>query len=133
MFTSDKNSRRKFNNLLFYTVSSVFFAIFGFVYEQFSHEVYSDFMIFACFIPLIFGVVPFVIAFLSEKIHLPKPFVTQLYGSGIIALTIGSIMQGVLDIYGTTNSKIIVYPVVGGLMIVISLIIAVVGHTEKNS
>ncbi|MBQ7522750.1 MAG: hypothetical protein IJU14_07735 [Clostridia bacterium] len=131
LFTSDKNTKRKFSNLLFYTVSSIFFAVFGFIYEQFSHEVYSDFMMFACFIPLIFGIVPFVIAFSSEKIHLPRPMITQLYGSGIITLTIGSVMKGVLDIYGTTNGKIIVYPVAGGLMVVISLIMAVIGRVEK--
>ena len=57
--------------------------------------------------------------------------ITQLYGSGIITLTIGSVMKGVLDIYGTTNGKIIVYPVAGGLMVVISLIMAVIGRVEK--
>lgn len=43
----------------------------------------------------------------------PGRIARNLYRSGIATLTIGCIMQGVLEIYGTTNKLICVYWIVG--------------------
>ena len=44
MFTSDKE--RALKGCLLYGCAALFFAVLGFVYELFSHEVYSYYMIY---------------------------------------------------------------------------------------
>ena len=41
--------------------------------------------------------------------------------SGIAALTVGCLFQGVLEIYGTTNRLIVVYPVAGVVLLAAGL------------
>ena len=106
MFTSDKE--RALRSSLLYGCAALFFAVFGAVYELFSHEVYSYYMIFAFMIPVCLGIVPFLGIYLFE-LCLPSRIFTQLYASGVMTLTVGSIMRGVLDIYGTTNSMLVLY------------------------
>ena len=100
------------------TVSCVIFAI---IYESFSHGIYSNFMIFAFIIPLILGAgVSYMFYFLKFK-KLPNRLENQIYNAGVETLTFGSIIEGVLQIYGTTNSKVYVYLVIGVLLLVISI------------
>ena len=40
-------------------ISAFWFAFFGAVYERFSHEVYSYYMIYAFAIPLVMGALPY--------------------------------------------------------------------------
>ena len=82
------------------------------IYESFSHEVYSSFMIFAFTIPLIFG---FIISFIK------KDYLNTFYNLGIITLSIGSIFQGVLEIYGTTNRLVYIYLICGIVLIIIGI------------
>ncbi len=96
-----------------YLLAALFCALFGFVYERFSHEVYSGFMIYAFVFPLAGGVLPFYGMALFCPRRLLGRVSVNLYNAGIAALTVGSIFQGVLEIYGTTNSLICVYWVVG--------------------
>lgn len=124
MSTSDikeiksKVSRKAGKTALCYLLFTIFCAVFGCVYELFSHEVYSIFMLDAFFIPLIGGAVPFLCMAVWEKIRYPKTISRMLYGFGIVTLTIGSIIKGVLDIYGTTNSLCRIYGYAGfGLVI----------------
>jgi len=44
-------------------------------------------------------------------------FSCNLYHSGIAAITVGSLVQGVLDIYGTTNALINAYWWIGGILL----------------
>jgi hypothetical protein len=98
-----------------YLLGAGFCAFFGYVYEQFSHGVYSMDMIYAFAYPLLGGAIPFLALALwgrqpgSEK---------ALYHCGIVTLTLGSILEGVLEIYGTTNRLMAVYPLFGWLLIV---------------
>ena len=61
MFTSDiKDPHAKMEKTGFiYLFVSLFCVLFGAVYEYFSHEVYSYFMIYAFVIPQVGGVLPF--------------------------------------------------------------------------
>ena len=114
-----KELKKQGVNYIIATLSCILFAL---IYEFFSHEVYSGFMIFAFAIPLIFGVaVSFVMYFIKPK-KVPKKIENNLYNAGIATLTVGSIIEGVLQIYGTTNWKIYIYLVVGIALIAISLI-----------
>ena len=70
-------------------------------------------MTYAFLVPLWGGVVPYFALILADrKIH-PNIAAYNLYNSGIITLTVGSIFQGVLEIYGTTNELIYVYVIAG--------------------
>lgn len=86
-----------FYHLLFAAVT----ALGGFVYEQFSHGVYSGFMVYAFLPPLVLGACPLLIRALCGK-ALPGRWCVRLYHWGIIALTVGCLFQGALEIYGTT-------------------------------
>ena len=116
MFTSDinMNRRRASRVSLIYLIVSLFCALFGAVYEMFSHAVYSYYMIYAFVFPLLGGTLLFqIIAVIGIK-HYPHTLAGKLYHSGIAALTVGSIVRGVLDIYGTTNALADYYWIIGG-------------------
>ena len=99
-----------------YLFVSMFCILFGAVYEYFSHEVYSCFMLYAFVIPLAGGALPFFgIAF--YRIPVPNRVARNLYHSGIATLTIGSLFEGVLEIYGTTNRLVMVYWMLGFLFL----------------
>ena len=107
-------------HLLFNIIGTVFLALFGAIYEIFSHEVYSYFMLYAFAIPLAMGVLPYSILMLKEKY--PDRKFLNLWNTAIAIFSVGSIFAGVLAIYGTTNSLIIVYPIAGAVMVLLSLI-----------
>lgn len=105
-------------HLLYNIIGSAFLALFGAVYEIFSHGVYSYFMIYAFAIPLVMGVLPYAILLLKDKS--PDNRFLKLWNTAIAVLSTGSVFAGVLAIYGTTNSLIIVYPIVGGILMLLS-------------
>ncbi|MDD7511339.1 MAG: hypothetical protein PUK21_03015 [Peptostreptococcaceae bacterium] len=110
MFTSNKRK------LKFYSIMTLSSALIGFVYEVFSHGVYSPYMYLMFLIPLILGVVPICICmggsspgkkFFSNKLSY------AVYTLGILTLLVGSFLKGVLDIYGTTSPLLTVYLALG--------------------
>lgn len=131
LFISDEGRR-----LLKYAAADagagVFFAVFGAVYEMFSHEVYSYWMMYAFLFPLLLGVLPLLWAVLRKK-RLPGAFALVLWHCGIAALTVGSVMQGVLDIYGSTNRLIQVYPVTGSILLLAGAVSAMQPAPQKTS
>lgn len=128
-----------------------FLAFFGAVYEHFSHEVYSYYMIYAFAIPLFLGALPYGIsaleAYREERRRAgsrnavgglgttgsrnaacglyaagqPDAAAMRLWNFALAAFSIGSVMKGVLDIYGTENSLILIYPIAGGILAAASL------------
>lgn len=50
----------------------------------------------------------------------------QLYHGGVAYLTVGSILQGIVEIYGTTNGYIILYWIVGWIL----TLIGIIGHIK---
>lgn len=105
-----------------YIIATLFCILFAMIYEFFSHDVYSNFMIYSFTIPLIFGVIMYFTMYLLKIKKLPNKIENNLYNASIATFTFGEIMQGVLEIYGTTNSKIYLYLIVGALFFMISLI-----------
>ncbi|HNY18733.1 MAG TPA: hypothetical protein PLQ28_06615 [Flexilinea sp.] len=141
LFISDiepgKRNMRKIS--LFYLLNAIFCALFGIIYEQFSHGVYSGYMIFAFAFPLVGGTFPFAVLSLFAHGLLPGRLPRFLYNAGIAALTVGSMMKGVLEIYGTTNDLLKIYRFAGFGFVGIGLIIyaaellsARKSHHEKN-
>lgn len=87
--------------------------LFALVYECFSHRVYSGFMLLAFLIPLLGGALPCALLARSPRRMLPGVLSRCLYGSGLAALTAGSVFRGILDIYGTTSRLEAVYWICG--------------------
>ena len=106
-------------HLLFNIIGAALLALFGGIYEKFSHEVYSYFMIYAFAIPLMMGVLPYAVLLLKEKY--PDKRFLNLWNTAIATLSIGCAFQGVLAIYGTTNSLVMVYPVAGAILGIMSI------------
>lgn len=99
-----------------YLLISLFCAFFGAVYEVFSHGVFSYYMIYAFAIPLTGGVLMFWIIGRKGWSY-PSRIAGNLYHSGIATLTVGCTMQGVLEIYGTTNKLISIYWIAGTVLL----------------
>ena len=95
---------------------TIFTALFGAVYELFGHGVFSYFMLYAFAFPLILGVVPYVCCLIRKVTRFHRPAI-RFWNAGIITLTVGSLFQGVLEIYGTTNRLAVVYQIVGILLL----------------
>ena len=115
LFTSDKpvTEKRSVSVIGTYLLVTVGCALFGAVYELFSHEIYSYFMIYAFVFPLLLGAVPF---FLMQKAGKPIPGKgADFVHTGVAALTVGSILKGALEIYGTTSPLIACYWAAGGV------------------
>lgn len=93
-------------------MAAVVCALFGAVYERFSHGVYSYRMIYAFAFPLLLSVLPL---YLIEALRapLPDPVHWGLYHAGVATLTVGSLVSGALEIYGTTSPLIAVYWIAG--------------------
>ena len=114
-----------------YLLISIFVAFFGGIYEVFSHGVYSNFMLYAFAFPLIGGCLPFFALGMwsyagteNHPIHFkaPNSLTRNLHHSGIATLTIGCVIRGVLDIYGTTNYLSNAYWIIGGGFLVAGIL-----------
>lgn len=129
MYASDieLNRKRAAKTALVYLLVSLFFVLFGAVYEIYSHEVYSYYMLYAFAFPLVGGTLVFnILSFLKLQKY-PNAIARNLYHSGIATLTVGSVVQGVLEIYGTTNALSDYYWSVGIVLIVIGVVAGIVG------
>lgn len=124
MCTSDiKSSTKKANKTAFnYLCISLFCALFGGVYEYYGHGVISFHMIYAFAIPLVFGTLFFLIIGKSVSIPYPERLSAGCLHLAVATATVGSIFQGVLDIYGTTNRLSSIYIYASAILIVISIV-----------
>lgn len=112
-------------------VISAFCLIFALVYEHFSHGVTSLYMVCAFLIPLLGG---FLVNLIIESAGfvIPGKWSSNLYNSGIAALTVGSLVKGALDIYGTTNHLTIIYLITGLVLILAGAIQYIVLNSMKK-
>lgn len=123
-----------------YLIASIIIAAAAAVYRLFSHGVYSYYMTYAFMIPLLAGALPHLTAAMrgsdrsgdsrsrenpaeSETAAASKlPVIKDMQLAVIATLTAGSLLKGALDIYGTTNRLMIVYPVMAAIIVVIAVI-----------
>ena len=113
-----------------YIVASLFCAIFGIIYEHFSHNVYSNFMIFAFAIPLSGGIFADILGMINikkAKGACDSNLFSLTYGvlaGAVIWLTLSCIVRGVLDIYGTTNHLLKTGTAMGIAQLVFAILLA---------
>ena len=108
--------------VIFYTL---FCIIFSLIYELFSHGVISFFMLSAFVFPLLLLIE--VVIILKKNINI-KIIFHNIFKSSLFTFTIYFIILGVLEIYGTTNSLVIFYPIVGLSLLLLSVVI----HLKKD-
>ena len=124
MFISQNNKRLQ-KHLIGSIISALFCALFAAVYEAFSFGVYSYFMLFACVIPLSGCSLPYSIITFKNR-DIPHITALHLWNSGIATLTVGSIIQGVIEIYGTTNHLTVIYAIAGGAFCISGLTVGLI-------
>lgn len=107
------------------TIFAVFCILFAAIYEAFSHQVYSLFMIGAFLFSVLLGIVPDLIR--KKMGHTGNEIALALQQCGIYTLTVGSIFRGILDIYGTTNRAGAVYWVAGGGLFAVGILMERMG------
>ncbi|KIR03128.1 hypothetical protein P261_01943 [Lachnospiraceae bacterium TWA4] len=131
MYTLDrirkKEDRRKEKTAISYLCAAILCLLFACIYEHFSYGVYSIFMIGAFLFPLILGGFVFFLLWFFDK-PTPSDGWTMVYHCGVATLTVGSIVKGVLEIYGTTNWLTGIYWIVGILFVGIG----VIGYGFRN-
>lgn len=86
-------------------------AVFSAVYESFSHNVISLWMVLLFLFPLLGGVIPALLLVWRGKA--PRIFPLALWRCGVATLGVGSCVKGILEIYGTSSGYQIVYWVAG--------------------
>ena len=106
-----------------YLLVTILCALFGAVYELFSHGVYAYGMLYGFAFPLVGGVLPALLLAQQGK-ALPSGTARQLWHFGISSLTVGSLFSGALEIYGTSSPLTSVYWLAGGVCLLLSLLTA---------
>ena len=115
--------KKTLKTAIVYLFASLFTALFGAVYEIFSHGVYSYFMIYAFAIPLVLGTLVYLAAAFLGK-GAPGEKAQLFYHPCVTALTVGCILKGVLDIYGTTSRLLIIYSIGAVFLLIICFIVS---------
>lgn len=127
-FISEPDKKKILRSLFIYIGVTLFVALFGFVYELFGHGVHSLAMEFAFLYPLGFGVIIYGLLYAFPIKMCPGFLVQNIYNFGIAMLTCGSIFQGVIEIYGTTNTFFsYTYYIVGALATSAALVLYIIG------
>ncbi|MBR2067773.1 MAG: hypothetical protein IJ875_05905 [Solobacterium sp.] len=102
-------NNKKYKYTYIWLAISCFCALFSTIYEYFSFGVYSPSMIFLFAYPLLLGAIP---SYLLAKFNLPKP--NRLWQDGVCLLTFMSLINGILEIYGT-NTPYTYYFLIAGI------------------
>lgn len=113
---SGSDRRRSERALLRWALVSLLCALLGLGYEQFSHGVISLYMVFAFLLPLGLGCGGWALLLLCAE-RAAGEWSASLWGLGVAVLTLGSFVQGALEIYGTANALVLVYPIAGALLL----------------
>lgn len=106
-----------------YLIAAGAVLAFGLLYECFGHGVLSAFMLGAFLVPLAGGALPCFLLYRFGKLCMPGALPFRLWHFGLAALTVGCVIEGVLDIYGTTNQLIYVYWYVGGGLAALAVVL----------
>lgn len=91
-------------------IAALITAVFGMIYEIFSFGVFSFAMIYA-FGFFAAGMIFWRVA--GKRRKTVSSMASCFFNAGLATLTLGSVLKGVLDIYGSSNSLLIIFPVLG--------------------
>ena len=130
LFTSQRLERQKLlhSHGLRLLWLAAFTALFGAIYEHFSFGVWSFWMVYA-FAPFLLGGIWLLV--LPQRKTVPGQLFLGLLEPGLVMLTLGSLLAGVVEIYGTENRLLSVLPVLGGALVLAALIVRLVEAARK--
>lgn len=106
--------------LLIYGVVTLLCGVFSTIYEHFSHGVYSNLIVYLFIIPLMLGVVPELLGNVNQKFRINNSWLKLLQYLTVITLILGSALQGILEIYGTTSHFTLYYFAIGFSLLVLA-------------
>ena len=128
MFTLADNKKVLLRRMLMYLGITAFIALFGCVYEQFSHNVHTFYMWFAWIWVLGFGFVPYLLLYLLPIKQMPGYLTECVYNFGVAMITFRSIYKGVIIIYNTTGDDMIMaYRVLAIIGLASGLVLYIIG------
>ena len=104
-----------------YFVASLAAMGFSAIYEYFSHGVYSVFMVGLAVWPLVLGMLPSWLAGI-DGVAEPTPLARTLLAAGILTLALGSLVTGVMEIYGSTSAFTPVYWALGAVIMLAAVV-----------
>lgn len=111
LYTSDERGADPIRMADGCLIAALFTALFGLIYEHFSFGVFSFAMIYAFGFFAIGGGLFWRLVGIRRK---TVPVMAACFwNAGLATLTAGSILKGVLTIYGSSNSLLLVFPVLG--------------------
>jgi len=116
--TSDIERRLYVKTALAYFIASIICVAVANVYALFGHVVRSVSMDLMFLYPLIGGIVLF--AFISSRVSY------NLYNSGIATLTSAAMLDGIIEIAGTSSNKIRYIRVFGIILIIAAAVIKLI-------
>ncbi len=113
---SRKIARR---NMRAYLVVTVICILIPLIYYRFTHGVHSWYMTLLFLWPLVLGVLPSLLKYrVVPRLRPQRRLSAGLYHSGVAALTVASLLQGILEIAGTTSGWQTLLMVLGLLLVV---------------
>lgn len=122
--TKPVRSRQILKTTIVYLAVSGFCFLFAWVYSLYGHGVYSVYMTYMFLYPLLGGVLPFLLLWIfvpqADTVRHYR-FCYNGYHSGIAALAVGSTLNGIFRIAGTSSPYTIVFYIVGWLLAGIGL------------
>ncbi len=132
MSHTDMNNIKIYRNTGFiYLIISIFLALTGFIYEHFSHGVFSYSMMYAFSAPLVLGTL--LNAVLERvRMHIPGSLTRQIWHCGVATLTVGLLVSGVFEIYGAANPWINYYYIAGFVLLALSIVLYLVRDKRKS-
>ena len=86
-----------------YGVATVITVLFSVIYEYNSHGVYSLHMMLLALYPLVGGVLVFLLLARSGQRWIPHWVTAGTYQAALLSFMSGSLVKGILDIYGTSS------------------------------
>ena len=104
-----------------YFISSVILFIFQLVYHHFSHGVTSQALKWVWVIPMVGGAFLFIFKKILNTFQNRLAF--NLFNTGLTSYIVGMILKGILEIAGTSSPYIGIYPMIGMIILGISLFI----------
>lgn len=105
LFISARNRKKSFIIVLAYVGITAFIAVFGAVYEQYSHNVHTPYMWYAWVWVLGFGLIPHVLLWLLPIKYVPGILPGCFYNCGVAMITSRSIYIGVVTISNTPDTR----------------------------
>ena len=112
--------------LFYYLGISIFCTILFLIYNQFAHQVYSNYMTYLFAWPICLGVIPTVSFMVLVNLPRPNAIVLHLYREGVACMTVSSFLRGALELAGTSSIYQMILMFVGVGLSIAAVIVYVV-------